>query len=456
MHPSLARKTTWAVLTGAALFLGACVTSNDETPLVDPKFADAKIDARVAGASLVGGFESVKDWNSTVTVPAGLQALGSLSASAGALKKSAAMPKLSADVDLGGSLHANLDDTAKGYATVYAETELLLSNIKDTAIVKWDDKAKDTIKDNENIISFKRVSAYLGGKVETAEFTDGDGNGLVTAVPGRDNKVRLVLTVEEKGAREKTTLLVGAGPDADFDLEDDNTILEATWVKTDKNGSITGTGAFLDADGDGVITDNSKTCIVLAKYSEIEPKDRPLIKKAEFEAKVRVFAAKAGDEPVSFSYREATKLGRVNAVSIKNRAGGAEIVKGDTMTVHLETTVSSADDTLRHAAVDFVMNPGQDLKSDTDDVCYAIHISTQKRYGLERAAEFHFVSDAGIPHGQEPVSGTFHGSATYANGQSASLEGSFSPAGFTAEFTGPDGNTLSVVYSKNGDLVTTP
>ena len=80
-----------------------------------------------------------------------------------------------------------------------------------------------------------------------------------------------------------------------------------------------------------------------------------------------------------------------------------EIVKGDTMTVHLETTVTTADDTLKHASVDFVMNPGQDLNSDSDDVCYAIHVSTEKKFGLERSSEFHFISDKGIPHGQEPT-----------------------------------------------------
>ncbi len=456
MNNSTKRNARWAALLGATLFLGACVTSNEQATAIDPDFAGAKVDARTAGQSLTGSFDMGKDWNTTVTAPAGLQGLGEISTSVGALKKSAALPKMSGDVDLGGSLHANLDDTAKGFATIYAEYKLLLVNVKDTAIVKWDDKAKDTVKDNENIVSFKRVSTYVGGKVETAEFTDGDGDKIVTAVPGRDNKVHLVLTTTDQGITEKTSLLVGAGPDANFDKEEDNTILEASWIKNDDSGMVLGTGVYLDADGDGVITDNSKTCIVLARYSEFRPKDRPLIEQVDFDAKVRVFANKAGDEPVSFSYKETTKLHRVNQVSIKNRAGGDEIVKGDTMTVRLETTVTGADDTLKHATVDFVMNPGQDLKSDSDDVCYAIHIATQKKFGLEREAEFDFISDKGIPHGREPVSGTFSGSAKYANGQSASLKGSFSPTGFSAEYTGPEGNSLKVEYSKNGNLVAGP
>ncbi|MEO6094506.1 MAG: hypothetical protein ABIW76_02115 [Fibrobacteria bacterium] len=447
------RNVAWAVLLGASAFLGACVSSNEDSgAYVDPAFKDTPIDARVAGRTLSGSFDQGKEWNTTLTAPNGLQALGGVSTSVGVLKKQASM---AGNADLGVEFKVNLDDTGKGFATVYSETQGILVYTKDTAIVKWDDNARDTVKDNERIISFKRVAAYTSGKIETAEFTDGDGDNIVTAAPGNDNKVKLVLTVEDKGAVEKTTLLVGAGADANFDKEEDNTILKAEWVKT-KGGVVTGTGAYLDADGDGIVTDNSKTCLVIAKYSEIEPKDRPLIAKADFEAKVRILANKAGDEPVTFSYSETTKLKRTNKVSIKNRAGGSEIVKGDTMTVLLETTVGDADDTLKHAFVEFVMNPGQDLKSDADDVCYAIHIKSSKRFGFEREAEFNFVSDEPIPHGAEPVSGTFDGSATYANGRTATLSGSFSPAGFSGKYTGPEGNTVSVVYSKNGDVVSNP
>jgi uncharacterized protein with GYD domain len=447
------RRTAWAALLGASCLLGACVTSNeDRGPDVDPAFKDTPIDARVAGRTLSGSFDQGKEWNTIFTAPKGLEALGGVSTSVGVLKKQASM---AGDADLGIEFKVILDDTGKGYATVYSETQGILVNIKDTAIVKWDDNARDTVKDNEHIISFKRVATHVGGKVETAEFSDGDGDKLVTPVPGRDNRAKLVLTVEDNGSVEKTTLLVGAGPDADFDKEADNTILEANWVKT-KGGVVTGTGAYLDGDGDGIVTDNSKNCIVIAKYSEIEPKDRPLIARVDFEAKVRIFANKAGDEPVSFSYSETTKFKRTNKVTLANRAGGDEIVKGDTMTVHLETTVGDADDTLKHASVEFVMNPGQDLKSDADDVCYAIHIKTSKRFGFEREAEFNFVSDEPIPHGAEPVSGKFDGKATYANGKTATLSGLFSPDGFSAEYTGPEGNTVSVVYNKNGDVVSNP
>ena len=447
----LSRNVAWAALLGASVFLGACVTSSDDSLPVDPKFAKSKVDARIAGQTLVGSFQQGQDWNSTVTAPAGLELLSGVSANVGTLKQSAALAKMAADIDVGGGVMANLDDTGKGFATLYHKYNQLFDQIEDTVVVKWDDVARDTTIKDKNILSFKRVTTHIGGKKETAEFADADGNGLVNAVAGKENKVKLTLTVLDNGTLEKTDLVVGAGKDANFDKEEDNTILSAGWTRS-KNGVVIGTGAFKDADNDGVVTDNSKDCVVLAEYTDIEPKDRPLIQKVDFKAKVRVLANKMGDEPLSFSYTETTKLHRTNVVTIKNREGGDEIVRGDTLTVHLETSVGSATDTLKSASIDFVMNPGQNLKSEDDDVCYAIHIKTEKQFGLERTASFNFISATPIPHGQEPTAGTFDGEATYANGKSITLKGSFSPDGFSATFTGPDGS-VKVEYTKSGDVI---
>jgi hypothetical protein len=447
--------SAWPALLGAALCLGACVTSNEDQAAIDPQYKDAKVDARVAGATLVGSYTQSLQWNTTLTAPTGLADLGAFSTGAGNLQKTAALAKSAADIDIGAGLMANLDDSGKGFVTIYHKYNILLNRIEDTAIVKWDDAAKDTVKDNEHIISFKRVNRGLADlRIESTEISDADGDGLVNAVKGGANKVAIVFTVQENGTTEKTEVKAGAGPDENFDAEEDNIVYEAKWTRT-KGGVIIGSGAFLDADGDGIVTDNSKDCTVLAQYTDLEPKDRPLIKKVEFKAKLKVLAHKAGDEPMSFSYVETTKNGRTNSATIRNRAGGDEIVKGDTLYVRLETTKTSADDTLQHALIEFAMNPGPDLKSDADDSCYSIHVESDKRFGLERHAEFDFVSAHPIPHGQVPTAGTFSGEADYANGTSVTLKGSFSPTGFSAEYKGPDG-TAKVEWSLTGVVATNP
>ncbi len=443
-------------LAGAALYLGACVNSPDETAAIDPAYANTKVDAHVAGQSLASNFQMGQDWNSTSTAPSNVVALGTLSTKVGSLNKIASLAKTAvlaktSDIDIGIGLKANLDDTAKGFATLYTESNLLLVDTKDTAIVKWDANAKDTIKDNEHIISFKRITKYATGKIEMAEFADGDSDGIITPTAGKENLVRINFTVTDNGLTEKTTLLVGAGPDANFDKEADNQVKEASWTKT-RGGIVIGQGAYLDADNDGIVADNTKDCKVEVKYSEMDPKDHPLAKKITFDAKVNVLANKMGDEPITFGYEEELINGRVNTVTIKNRAGGPEFVRGETMTVRLETRLTNADDTLKHAVIEFVMNPGQDLKSDLDDSCYAIHIKTEKKFGFERSSEFNFVSKTAIPHGQKPTEGTFDGQATYANGKTAKLKGSFSPMGFSAEYTGPEGGTAKAEFSATGNL----
>jgi hypothetical protein len=449
----LARKTAWAAL-GGSLFLGACVTSNEDKPAIDPEFKDAKVDAQVVGRTLTGGFSQSLQWNSTLTAPTGLENLNGISTGVGSLQKASALAK-AADIDIGDGVMAHLDDTGKGFVMIYHKYNIVLNSIEDTAIVKWDDRARDTAQKDKNIISFKRVNrGFANLRVETSEFADADGDGLVNAVPGRNNKVKITFTVDQGGTVEKTELVAGAGPDGNFDAEDDNIVYEAKWTRS-KSGVVIGSGAFQDADGDGVVLDNSKDCIVVAQYSDLEPKDRPLIQKVDFKAKLKVLAHKAGNEPLTFSYVETTKSGRVNSATLRNRAGGEEIVKGDTMYVSLETTKTADKDTLKHALIVFAMNPGQDLSTDADDSCYSIHVESDNRFGLERHAEFDFVSAKAIPHGQLPTEGTFSGRADYANGTSVTLKGSFSPTGFSAEYQGPDG-TAKVEWNLNGILTSNP
>jgi len=455
MNLILARKTARAGLLAAALFLGACVTSNEDKTAVDPQFKDAKVDAQVAGRTLMGSYSQSLQWNSTVTAPTGLEDLNGISTGVGSLQKTAALAKTAADIDIGGGVMANLDDTGKGFALIYHKYNIVLNSIEDTAIVRWDDRARDTAQKDKNIISFKRVNRSIGNlRVETSEFADADGDGLVNAVAGGDNKVKITFTVDQGGTVEKTELVAGAGKDANFDTEDDNLVYEAKWTRS-KDGVVIGTGAFQDADGDGVVVDNSKDCTVLVQYSDIEPKDRPLIERVDFKARLKVLAHKAGNEPLSFSYVETTKNGRTDSASIRNRAGGEEIVKGDTMYVTLKTTKTADDDTLKSATIVFAMNPGQDLSTDADDSCYSIHVESDKRFGLERHAEFDFTSATAIPHGQVPKAGAFSGEADYANGTSVTLKGSFSPTGFSAEYKGPDGSA-KVEWSLSGILTSNP
>jgi hypothetical protein len=445
MNTRLDRRVTRLCLLGAALSLGAC---NSIEPGVDD-YQNSVVDARTAGQSLAGSFAQGTDWDAAVQAPA--TPSFTLNTQTQVLKKSTALPAFGSAAG-SADLKVDLGDTAKGFVTVTNVVPGLAVVSHDTAVIKFDDKWKDGIADNENAISFKRTSVHLGGKVETLAITDADDDGQVTPVAGINNKARFVFTTSHLGVTETADLIVGSGPDNDFDAEGDNTVYKAQWTKT-KGGVVIAQGEFKDGDNDGKVGDNASDQVVLASWFEMNPAGKPLVRKSTAQAKMKVFKDKAGDEPMSFSFTEEWKSGRVNQVTLKNRHGGEDIIKGDTMRVRIETTKAADDDTVHHAEITVVMNPGQDLKSDADDLCYSFHIKTQKRWGFERSAEFNFVAGEPVPHGQDAKSGSFDGKATYANGKSATLKGSFSPEGFSAEFTGPEGNTVKVEYAKSGDVI---
>ncbi len=442
MKPSIRKHASRLALLGAAWLLGAC---NSTEPGVD-EFQNAKVDAPTAGKSLAEGFVLLNQWDASFSMPVAPATLDR-STQIGLLKRSTALPKSAAS----GNIEIDYRDTAKGFVTAHAETRGILVTHYDTAVIAYDAEFKAGNEEKYSLIRFKRTSVHDLGKVESAAFSDADDNGILNAVPGVNNKARVVFTTAQAGVTETADIVAGAGPDNDFNADADNPVFSASWTRV-RGGTVIAKAEFKDQDKDGKLADNGSDQVVAIEWFEQSPAGKPLVRKATARAVVRVLAGKAGDEPVTFSYTEELITGRVNAVSLRNRHGEDEILKNDTLWVTIETTKSAQNDTLQHAAITVVMNPGEDLKSDADDLCYAFHIETQKRFGFERSAEFHFVAGEPVPHGQDPVSGTFEGQATYANGQSASLKGSFSPTGFDAEFTGPEG-TVSISFSAQGNVI---
>ncbi len=442
-------------LTAAALFT-ACVSDNQKDDAnIDLSVTPQEISAKTAGPAVAGSLDQNSDWananttSETPTLPTDLTSkLRFLQPST-----SISLLKVSANTIDNPVAGVIWDDSSHGSITIYDTKKTLGKTEYDTVIVKWDANAKDTIKDNEHYIKAKIVSKDILGKIETAEFSDLDGDGIINAVPGSKNLVRINFSSEELGITEHFAMDAAAGPDNNFDKDTDNQLLAAKWTRT-KGGEIVAQGEYLDGDGDGFVTDNTKaSSIVKVSFFEINPKNKPLVKKTTVTAKIRVIANNGGDEPISFSTQEELVTGRTNSVSMQNRLGSDEMIKDDTLWVTIATMVSTKSDTLRGASVVFVMNPGHDLKSEADDSLYAIHAKHDKKLGWERHTEFNLISTTPILHGEKPVAGMFDWKANYANGKSASAEGSFAVGVYHATFTGPEGNTLKVNYDAKGEIV---
>ena len=445
---------TLAISLGAAALFSACVTDNSEkNPYIDTSVTPQEISAKTSGPALVSGVNSGADWSmassagETPSVPAVTGNFTLLNTPLTSLKKISAN---TAD-NVTGFIW---EDTLQGKLTFYATKQTLGKTEYDTVCVKWDAEAKDSINNNEHMLKVKSVSKYLFGKVETVEFLDLDGNGIINPVPKTNNRARIDFSSTEFGITEHAIVDVDAGLDNNFDTEADNLILTTKWTRS-QGDMILGQSEFTDGDGDGLVIDNRKeSSTVKVSYSEINPKGKPFVKKSEAKATVKVFANKGGDEPISFFAKEELITGRINTITMKNRFGKEILIKDDTLFVTVATEVPFKEDTLKASSITFVMNPGHNLKDESDDSLYAIHIISDKKLGWERHAELNLVSDKAIPHGEKPVSGKFDWKAFYANGKSASAEGSFAPGIYHATFTGPEGNTVKVDYDSAGTLLT--
>ncbi len=452
-HPSKTANLTFGALgLLSSALLSACLQSpaSDATDATD--YSRSKVTEKVAGQTLAESFSTTQDWDKTVSNPADRDAWQKVFGASTALKKKASLAKLARTSNEDWQVTI---DSAAGLVHLSHKTEIAGITVQEEADAKWDDAAKDTIKDNEHLLRFSQTKTYPLGKVEKASFEDGDGDGLINPAT-KGSKVKITFLNTEGKTVETAVIIAGCGPDLNFDTEADNAIYQADWNRK-IDGVLRAEASFLDADQDGIIVDNADTSLVEMRFSDYEPLDRPLVKERHTHAKVRVFGKDEngndqGDEPVSFGYTETLKSGRVTTVSLRNPNGGEDLVAGDTMTVSVETVAKRDDDTLKTLSLEIVMNPGQDLKSEDDDSVYAFHVKSSKHLGFEREAEFHFYADTPVLHGQEPTAGHFSGKATYANGQTATLEGSFSPRGFSAEYTGPQGSTLDVDFDLAGAL----
>jgi|GEM_PF-1963739 len=426
----------WTALAGAAL-LSACLNPTSESDTATPP---ADVESGI-GQALAASFSGAQAWELAADNRMDPELWGRVAVSAELLAGEGAAADLSGAGTLLSKRSSSADDTldiavdsSLGLATVAHVYVLLGATVTDSAVIRWDDKAKDTVHDNENIVSFKQIKRNLLGQTEVTVFTDGDGDGLINPTQA-GSKVDILCEKSGSGMTETTRLVVGCGPDMDFAGEADNLLFSASWEKR-QGDKVMAEAEFADGDGDGMVRASADTSVVELRFKEVSPQGRPLVAELSGTAKIRLFGQDAGDEPVGFSYVETMKSGRINTVTLKNTRGEAEILGDDTLTVTLQTRAERADDTLKNLSVDFVMSLGKNLQSDADDSCYAFHVHSMKKIGLEREAEFHFLPDEPVLHGENPVSGHFEGQITFADGGMATLTGNFSPTGFHTEISG--------------------
>lgn len=324
-----------------------------------------------------------------------------------------------------------------------------LKHTLNTLSVCVDAKALDTIKNNETVLHGKSVTTYNSGRVETADFSDADGDGILNPT-GTASQANIVFTATENGVSEVTRLVIGPGPDANFNTEADNLVYTAVWSKTSGTDTL-GTATYADADSDGVAVDNGKASVVdLDLYQKGPSEDHPdaVWSRAQMRLVVRYHVEAKEARRVRFEMED--KAGRRTIGEILGREGGKDFDMADTVQAHFLSIGTAASDTLDSMDVHLAMGLGKDFDSKLDDSVYAMDVRTLKKLGEEKSAHFSFQSDKPIPSGKDPVSGVLSMEVDYADGTSIAVDGRISAEAMDVTIQDRTGKRMHVVWDRDG------
>jgi hypothetical protein len=336
-----------------------------------------------------------------------------------------------------------------GPITITDTVKAPLKTTVNTLAICFDAKALDSIKGNETVLRGKTVTTYNSGRVETAEITDADGDGILNP-KGAAAKANIAFSALEKNILEKTLLVVGPGPDANFDTEPDNVVYSASWNKTSGTDTL-GHATYTDADSDGVAIDNGKASVVdLDLYEKGATKDHPDAAWTRANLRLVVRYKVEAKEVRRVRFELETKAGRKEIGEILNQMGGHDIDMRERVHAHFFTIGAGGSDPLDTLYVHLAMTLGTDFDSKADDSVYEIGVHTRMNSGDERLARFSFVSDKPFPSGKDPQEGALDMSVEYADGTSLTVEGEISATRMDVTLKDREDKRLHVVWDRQG------
>jgi hypothetical protein len=328
-------------------------------------------------------------------------------------------------------------------------TDLLRA--EDTLAVRWDTALVNGTDSNLVIFWARgRTVSLDSGSITTYAFEDATGDGIINN-PDESRFVASATYVVRFGELEtRTDMVVDAGPDRDFDLEDDNRIL-AMATTTLFGGDTIGFYRGLDADGDSAVLDNGLD----SNRVDIEARsvNWATLTRSTLHARFVVFADSSLDYPVKYRSREESIVSnwRSSAV-IRGMRPDSSFFAHDTAIAEL-ATIPVLGDSVDNDSVCMVVRLGAHPADTLDDSLISVYARTRRRLGAEKTIVFSFVSDAPIPAGQSPAAGTVTYEARYRDERWVRVEGTFNQERIEARFTTSEEADTSVVWDREGNPV---
>lgn len=233
----------------------------------------------------------------------------------------------------------NLADTLTlGIGRRFLRSESALRIKTDTAVFRWDDKARDTISGNELILDSRGVEVWkLSARLNAYHYENTDSAG------GFDRATFHERLPRGGGINLHKLIVVKPGPDGDFAAQADNRPVYYASMRTLGTDTL---DAFdvTDADRDGQLWGDNDSGLVDVRKLQTEPVLRPSV--ARFTQKMRAvfFKQSFRTYPVAYSETRADKDGKTVSFSVKGTRADSAFGPGDTVTVVVHTTASPTSD----------------------------------------------------------------------------------------------------------------
>lgn len=317
--------------------------------------------------------------------------------------------------------------------------------------LKWDDYAKNDIQSDENIISISGEKTYLDGKKIKYNIIDLDNDEILFGQSQYNGKARITYQSTLGNISEKIVLDAFSGIDKNFDTQEDNQILALSWEKS-FGGKSSAKATFKDADGDNIILDRNKELPSMVDIA-LQIKNPPLSPFVDsIFLQIRVLTIGNGNDTIiRFSGEERRISGRRITLQFTDIHGNPDVIPFDTAIAIIATQPVLPNGWKDSIKLIFDVQSG--LQNSSDNLLYELHINKEHQKGIILRTSSHFVTTQPISQGEKPKSGHIEMSITFTDNKNASLIADFSKSGFSGTYTDPKGNTLTIIWDANGNVV---
>lgn len=346
------------------------------------------------------------------------------------------------------TLEADLSDTAKGRATLRIRKTGDGATQDDTIVVVWNDRARDTIKDNEWIYSMSSRRTSLSPlRTEHTRVEPAVRDTMVTPLPGKANRIRLRKQVTVGLATTIVDMFLDPGPDISYDTEDDNSLHRALNVRL-RGADTLESSRWEDGDGDSIALDRATGKVGIVSFVRTIPTPAGLrLSRVEERGRLRVDPRDStATEPLRFERRELWRSGRVVVERVARPKTDSDLVASDTAVVTRVAILGT--DTVRTR---FELLMGAKLSDSASQriLGYSVHV----RNPNGRALSLRFASDRPMVPGGTVLTGEVHFEAVIPGGRRFQIDGRWDAGALRGHVDDGEGNSGTAAWDAAGNLI---